>query len=133
MKRLSERVDRGWVHTEQRMDATGEALRQLRSAAYMAEHEARGLAAVVDDEAAKPRWSQPAWDRPRPELGRRPAPYTRTALELLQAAHEAMAAAVAADRAAGSGWAAIAAALDISEDTAARRYRPATRTGGTGR
>ncbi|NJP82339.1 hypothetical protein HCK01_34475 [Streptomyces sp. AA8] len=49
--------------------------------------------------------------------------YTRAALGLLDAAHAAVAAAVAADRAAGDGWAAIGAALGVSEDTAARRYR----------
>ncbi|WP_275477364.1 hypothetical protein [Streptomyces roseifaciens] len=38
-------------------------------------------------------------------------------------AHAVVAAAVVADRAAGDGWAVIGAALGVSEDTAARRYR----------
>ncbi|MER6433961.1 hypothetical protein ABT272_40605 [Streptomyces sp900105245] len=102
-------------------------MHRLRSAAYAVAREARRLATVPDEEAAKPRWAQPAWDPSRPDLGRPAAPYTRAALELLDAAHEAMAAAVTADRAAGRGWAAIAATLEVSEDTAARRYRPGAR------
>ncbi|WP_435260495.1 hypothetical protein [Streptomyces sp. 1222.5] len=111
------------------MDATGEERHRLRSAAYTVACEARRLAAVLDEETAKPRWAKPARDQPRPDLGRPAAPYTRAVLQLLNAAHEAIAAAVAADRAAGSGWAAIAAALNVSEDTATRRYGPAARTG----
>ncbi|MFF8867877.1 hypothetical protein ACF08B_38205 [Streptomyces sp. NPDC015139] len=109
------------------METAGEAGQRLRSAADTVAREARRLAAVLDDEAAKPRWTQPAQNRSRPELGLPAALYTHAALALLQAAHQAMAAAVATDRTAGNGWAAIAAALGTSEDTAARRYRPGTK------
>ncbi|MER5860532.1 hypothetical protein ABT131_33800 [Streptomyces sp900105245] len=128
-RRFCDRLERGLVRQEARLDATGEDRHRLRSAAYTVAREARRLAAVLDEEAAKPRWAQPAWDQPRPDRGRPAASYTRAALELLNAAHEAMAAAVAAGRAAGSGWAAIAAALEVSEDTAARHYRPGAKAG----
>ncbi|MCQ8774380.1 hypothetical protein [Streptomyces telluris] len=79
---------------------------------------------LADAEAAEPAWRQPAGrDHSRPDSGGPGAVYTRAALGLLDAAHAAVAAAVAADRAAGDGWAAIGAALGVSEDTAARRYR----------
>ncbi|SPL99669.1 unnamed protein product [[Actinomadura] parvosata subsp. kistnae] len=45
------------------------------------------------------------------------------ALPLLARARTALAAAVAADRAAGATWNEIAAVLDVSPHTAARRYR----------
>ncbi|MFD9226121.1 hypothetical protein ACFWDI_40410 [Streptomyces sp. NPDC060064] len=98
----------------------------MRSAAYSVAAEARRLAGLLDPEVAKPDWEQPAW-RPQhlPELGQPGTPYTRAALELLDTARRAVAAAVTADRAAGYGWTAIGDALGVSPDTAARRYRTA--------
>ncbi|MEE1735152.1 hypothetical protein PUR49_01115 [Streptomyces sp. BE147] len=55
---------------------------------------------------------------PRPRgLGRPTAPYTQAALVLLDAVRQA----VAADHTAGNTLADVAAVLDVSEDTAARR------------
>ncbi|WP_435279986.1 hypothetical protein [Streptomyces sp. 1222.5] len=85
------------------MESAGEAEHRLRPAAYTVAREARRLATVLDDEAAKPRWAQPARDRPRPDLGRPATPYTHAARGVVADAHEAMAAAVAADGAAGNG------------------------------
>ncbi|WP_189867110.1 hypothetical protein [Streptomyces poonensis] len=122
-------LDRCLARRGARLETMAEERHLLRSAAYTVANEARGLAAVLDAEAGRPGWEQPAWwDRARPELGRPGAPYTRAALELLEAAHLAVAAAVAADRAPGDGWAEIGAALGVSEDTAARRYRRAADT-----
>ncbi|MFC5149908.1 hypothetical protein [Streptomyces aureoversilis] len=122
-RRLMQRIDRGRERREDRLQATAEERHRLRAAAFTVAREARRLAAALDAEAAEPDWRQPAgWGRPHP-AGRLGAPYTRSALQLLEAAHVAVAAAVAADRAAGNGWAEIGAALGVSEDTAARRYR----------
>ncbi|WP_190133442.1 hypothetical protein [Streptomyces mashuensis] len=113
---------------EARADATAEERHRLRSAVYAVAREARRLAAALDAEAAKPEYDQPAWwDRARPESGRPGAPYTRAALGLLEAAQEAVAIAVTADRTAGRPWAEIGEALGVSADTAARRYRPGDR------
>jgi hypothetical protein len=110
---------------EARVDATAEERHRLRSAVYAVASEARRLAAALDAEAAKPEYDQPAWwDRIEPERGRPAAPYTRAALELLEAARQAVAAAVVADRTAAWSWAEIGEALGVSADTAARRYRP---------
>ncbi|WP_406314707.1 hypothetical protein OHA77_40205 [Streptosporangium sp. NBC_01639] len=51
------------------------------------------------------------------------AGYAAAALPLLAHARAVLAAAVAADRAAGATWDEIGAVLDVSPDTAARRYR----------
>ncbi|MFJ2478257.1 hypothetical protein ACIOWI_35820 [Streptomyces sp. NPDC087659] len=121
---MHQRIVKGMERREVRMADTAEERHLLRTRAYLVAREARRLAAVLDSEAQQPDWGQPAWwEHPRNEFGRSAAPYTRAALQLLEAAHEAMAAAVAADRAAGAGWAAIGATLGVSEDTAARRYR----------
>ncbi|MEU1816785.1 hypothetical protein ABZ543_16500 [Streptomyces roseifaciens] len=123
-RRFMQRIERGMEQREDRLQATDEERHRLRAAAYVVAREARRLAAALDAEAAEPDWRQPAGrDRSRPEDSGPGAPYTRAALDLLAAAHTAVAAAVAADRAAGDGWAAIGAALGVSEDTAARRYR----------
>ncbi|MEV4360201.1 hypothetical protein [Nonomuraea sp. NPDC049625] len=55
-------------------------------------------------------------------MGRSPAA-PPPVLPLLTQARAVLAAAVAADRAAGATWEEIAAILDVSSDTAARRYR----------
>ncbi|MEV6726891.1 hypothetical protein AB0M94_38975 [Streptomyces xanthochromogenes] len=107
------------------MQETGEERHRLRSATYAVAGQARRLAATLDTEDTLPDWQQPGWGSPRPEPGRPAARYARAALQLLAAAEDAMAAAVAADRAAGDGWASIGTALGTSEDTAARRYRSA--------
>ncbi|TJZ41219.1 hypothetical protein FCH28_37685 [Streptomyces piniterrae] len=125
------RRSRGYDHLlkqrEERTSSAAEERHRLRTAAYEVAREARRLAAVLDDEADRPRYEQPAWSdrwfgRPGPE-----APYTRATLELVETVHQALAAAVAADRAAGRGWTEIGEALGVSADTAARRYRPADR------
>ncbi len=122
-RRLRERIDRGLDRREARLEETAEDRHRLTAAAYVVAREARHLAAVLDAEADQPDWRQPAWwNRPEPDLGRPGAPYTRAALTLLEAAQQAVAAAVAADRAAGDGWAEIGGALGVSADTAARRY-----------
>ncbi|WP_367140989.1 MULTISPECIES: hypothetical protein [Streptomyces] len=119
-----QRIERGMERREDQLQATDEERHRLRGAAYVVAREARRLAAVLDAEAAEPAWRQPGWeDRSRPDSGRPGAVYTRAALDLLEAAHAAVAAAVAADRAAGDGWAVIGAVLGVSGDTAARRYR----------
>ncbi|MEO3889497.1 hypothetical protein [Nonomuraea sp. B5E05] len=61
----------------------------------------------------------------RPARRRSPgiAGYTNAALPLLAQARAVLAAAVTADRAAGATWDEIAVVLDVSPDTAARRYR----------
>jgi hypothetical protein len=51
------------------------------------------------------------------------AGYTREGLPMLARARALLAAAVATDRAAGATWEEIAAALDVSADTAPRRFR----------
>ncbi len=128
VRRSHQRYVRRVETKEARVDATAEERHRLQSAAYAVAREARSLAAALDAEAAKPEYDQPAWwDRPRPEFGRPGAPYTRAALALLEAAQEAVAAAVTADRTAARGWAEIGEALGISADTAARRYRPGDR------
>ncbi|WP_433258261.1 hypothetical protein ACQPYK_22965 [Streptosporangium sp. CA-135522] len=63
-----------------------------------------------------PPTQQPGW-KPGPIAG-----YTAAALPLLALARAVLATAVAADRAAGATWDEIAAVLDVSADTAARRY-----------
>ncbi|WP_143667115.1 hypothetical protein [Streptomyces sp. FBKL.4005] len=110
---------------EARTDTTAEERHRLRVAAYEVATVARRLAAALDAEAEKPDYEQPAWwaERPEPERGRPGAPYTRAALELLEAARQAVAAAVVADRTAGNAWSEIGKALGVSGDTAARRYR----------
>ncbi|MBG0823547.1 hypothetical protein HS048_22735 [Planomonospora sp. ID91781] len=63
---------------------------------------------------------------PIQQTGWKPGPiasYTTAALPLLAQARAVLAAAATADRAAGATWDEIAAVLDVSPDTAARRYR----------
>ncbi|MEU2578750.1 hypothetical protein ACIP3B_36240 [Streptomyces anulatus] len=115
-RRLAARIDRGLLNRAETADATEEALHKLRSAVYSVAAEARHMAQALDPQAAR----QP---RDRQEGGPA-ATATLAALGLVEAAHSALTAAVEADRAAGSGWSAIGVALDVSEDTAARRYRP---------
>ncbi|MFD8534304.1 hypothetical protein ACFV0L_43540 [Streptosporangium canum] len=62
-------------------------------------------------------WEQTGWRR-GPIAG-----YTAATLPLVARARAVLAAAVAADRAAGATWSEIAAVLGVSDDTAARHYR----------
>ncbi|WP_432112567.1 hypothetical protein [Streptomyces sp. YPW6] len=115
-RRLVARIDRGLLNRAETADATEEALHRLRSAVYAVAAQARHTAHALDPQTAR---------EPRDRLdGGPPATSTRAVLGLVEAAHTALAAAVEADRTAGSGWSAIGAALGISEDTAARRYQP---------
>jgi hypothetical protein len=114
---------------EGRLTAVDEELHMLRSAAYATANTARRLAAELDVEPDRPEREQPAaWYGLKPPAGWTGAGrYTRAALEVLGSAADLMAAAVAADRAAGSNWAEIGATLSVSADTASRRYRDAAR------
>ncbi|MEV1178320.1 hypothetical protein [Nonomuraea sp. NPDC049784] len=63
---------------------------------------------------------------PTQQTGWKPGPiagYTAAALPLLAQARAVLAAAVAADRATGATWDELTAVLDVSPDTAARRYQ----------
>uniref|UniRef100_UPI003F499C4F hypothetical protein n=1 Tax=unclassified Streptomyces TaxID=2593676 RepID=UPI003F499C4F len=106
-------------------EARGEALEEprylLRVAAFRASAAARSLAALVDAEGERPPWDTEV--RRREGHPERAARWTRAALALEDAAAAVMAAAVAADRAAGDTWAVVGEALGVSADTAARRYR----------
>jgi hypothetical protein len=123
------RIDRNADRREVRLEDAGERRYEVRSAAYAVASVARRLAAELDAEAERPDWQQPAgWHGTRRErepwepwypAGR----YTAAALDVLDEAHRLVAAAVAADRAAGCDWALIGAALGVSADTASRRYR----------
>ncbi|MEU4850572.1 hypothetical protein [Streptomyces gilvosporeus] len=125
MRRYALAADR----RDDRLEATDEERHRLRATVFAVAREARRLAAELEAEAQQPVWRQPAWsERAYPEFGLPGAPYTRAALEILDAAEQALAQAVTADRAAGHTWETIGAALGVSSDTAARRYRrPAPR------
>ncbi|MCG0068450.1 hypothetical protein L0F81_35185 [Streptomyces tricolor] len=121
------RIDRNAERREVRLDGVAERRYEVRSAAYAVASAARRLAAELDTEAERPDWQQSAWHgalrtrEPWQPAGR----YTTAALRVLDEAHRLVAAAVAADRAAGCDWALIGAALGVSADTASRRYRTA--------
>ncbi|GHF74132.1 hypothetical protein GCM10010218_64080 [Streptomyces mashuensis] len=122
MAKINQCTDR----REVRLEDTAERRHEVRAAAYAVAGAARRLAAELDAEAERPDWQQPAgWHgrrltaQPQHPAGR----YTTAALEVLDQAHGLVAAAVAADRAAGADWASIGAALGVSADTASRRYR----------
>ncbi|MEU7230010.1 hypothetical protein [Streptomyces chrestomyceticus] len=106
-------------------EARGEALEEprylLRTAAFRASAAARAVAALVDAEGERAPWDTEV--RRREGHPERAAWWTRAAVALEDAAAAVMAAAVAADRAAGDTWAAVGEALGVSADTAARRYR----------
>ncbi|MEU3902033.1 hypothetical protein [Streptomyces sp. NPDC045251] len=114
---------------ETRLTIVGEELHMLRSAAYATANAARHLAADLDVEPDRPERDQPAawYGRKPPADWTGAGRYTRAALEVLGSAVDLMAAAVAADRAAGSNWAEIGATLGVSADTASRRYRDPAR------
>lgn len=122
-------MQRAGGRRETRLVVVGEELHGLRSAAYATANAARRLAADLDAEPDRPERDQPAaWHGRKPPAdwtgaGR----YTRAALEVLGSAADLMAAAVAADRAAGSNWAEVGATLGVSADTASRRYRDPAR------
>ncbi|MEV7471971.1 hypothetical protein AB0O20_36645 [Streptomyces kronopolitis] len=118
MRRLDEAEER----RDGRLEATGEERHRLRAEAFAVAHAARRLAAQLEAQAQQEPWRQPAWST-QPRSGRSAAPYTRAARDILNTAEHALAQAVTADRAAGQTWADIGAALGVSADTAARRYR----------
>ncbi|MFG3158116.1 hypothetical protein ACGF7W_39455 [Streptomyces sp. NPDC048219] len=122
-RRLRDRIDRNLERREDRAGAVGEQRHLLRAAAYTAATSARRLAAELDAEANRPEEYPGRWRELAPERGRAAGQYTRAALEVLEAARLVVAAAVAADRAAGDDWAAVGEALGVSADTASRRYR----------
>ncbi|MGW2725118.1 hypothetical protein [Streptomyces sp. NPDC001492] len=107
-----------------RVDAMVTERHAVRAAAYQVARAARVLAAELDAEDARPDWEQTDWTLSAERRHRPGAHYTRAALDIVAAAGELLAAAVAADRAAGDGWHEIGRPLGVSPDTAARRYRP---------
>ncbi|OYP10137.1 hypothetical protein CFC35_41600 [Streptomyces sp. FBKL.4005] len=113
------RIDRNTDRREVRLDGVAERRYEVRSAAYAVASAARRLAAELDAEAERPDWLQPAWHgAPRAREPWQPAGrYTTAALGVLDEAHRLVAAAVAADRAAGCDWALIGAALGVGTVT----------------
>jgi hypothetical protein len=108
----------------QRQADTRVERRHMRQQAEKLTQAARQLAADARAEDQKDPYYQTGWQQ-GPIAG-----YTAAALPLVARARAVLAAAVAADRAAGGTWAEIAAVLDVSPDTAARRYRDVRRTSG---
>ncbi|MEU6789932.1 hypothetical protein ABZ912_63060 [Nonomuraea angiospora] len=100
-----------------RQDDTRKRRRHLRDQAEHLAQAAGKLALDLHAEDLAPPTQQTGW-KPGPIAG-----YTATALPLLAHARAVLAAAVTADRATGATWDEIAAVLDVSPDTAARRYR----------
>lgn len=100
----------------QRQSDTQRQRQHLREQAERLVQTARSLAsdALAEDLACPTQ--QTGW-KSGPIAG-----YTASALPLFALARAVLAAAVAADRAAGASWDEIAAVLDVSPDTAARRY-----------
>lgn len=101
----------------QRQDGTRKQRRHLHDQAEHLAQAAGKLALDLHAEDLAPPTQQTGW-KPGPIAG-----YTNAALPLLAQARAVLAAAVTADRAAGATWDEIAAILDVSPDTAARRYR----------
>ncbi|MFF7234362.1 hypothetical protein [Streptomyces sioyaensis] len=123
-RRFMRRLDDATERHDGRLEATGEERHRLRADVFAVAHAARRLAAQLEAQAQQEPWHQPAWSsQPRPQSGRPAAPYTRAASDILNTAEQALAQAVAADRAAGQTWGDIGGVLGISADTAARRYR----------
>ncbi|GAA0846837.1 hypothetical protein ACFQVD_08390 [Streptosporangium amethystogenes subsp. fukuiense] len=102
----------------QRQDDTRKQRRHIRDQAERLAQAAGKLALDLHAEDLAPPTQQTGW-KPGPIAG-----YTAAALPLLAQARAVLAAAaVAADRATGATWDEIAAVLDVSPDTAARRYQ----------
>ena len=118
-------MQRAGGQREVRLTVVGEELHVLRSTVYATANAARHLAAELDAEPDRPERDQPAawYGRKPPADWTGAGRYTRAALEVLGEAAALVAAAVAADRAAGSNWTEIGATLGVSADTASRRYR----------
>ncbi|MFG1703450.1 hypothetical protein ACFLIM_09665 [Nonomuraea sp. M3C6] len=101
----------------QRQDNTRKQRRHLRDQAEHLAQAAGKLALDMHAEDLALPTQQTGW-KSGPIAG-----YAAAALPLLAHARAVLAAAVAADRAAGATWDEIGAVLDVSPDTAARRYR----------
>jgi enamine deaminase RidA (YjgF/YER057c/UK114 family) len=100
-----------------RQTSTAKHRKHLRDQAEHLAQAAGKLALDTHEEDLAPISQQTGW-KPGPIAG-----YTAAALPLHAQARAVLAAAVAADRAAGATWDEIAAVLEVSTDTASRRYR----------